>query len=256
MIIDKANIFNFGALPTENIPFDETTLNVLIRDLPKSYPFDIVLFDGSKHTINKELDLYDFLMIDYYETFNEQLETYKQKLLDDARLAEELRLQKIAEKELQDKHELATVKAMQELESSRLEFIEKYGDADAETRLEIDKQVFIEKAIERHDIKKHNDRVKRQLDNKFAVSLSQYDSKYLDCEIALFDKLRLDSTLFINTGSKTIFLSSYYNSNYISSTITFEELVNKILRKADERDSYIASLISTMKEDLKTHIKE
>lgn len=256
MIIDKANIFNFSALPTETIPFDETTLNVLIRDLPKSYPFDVILFDGTKHTITKELDLYDFLLVDYYETFNEHLEIYKQKVIDDARIAEDLRLQKLADKELQEKHEDATVLAMQELEANRLAFIEKYGDANAEERLEIDKQVFVEKAIERNEIRKHNERVKRQLDNKFAVSLAQYDSKYLECEIALFDKLRTDATLFINTGSQTVFLMSYYNSNYINSTLSFEELVNKILRKADERDSYMATLISKMKDDLKVHIKE
>ena len=256
MIIDKANIFNFSALPTEIIPFDETTLNVIIRDLPKSYPFDIVLFDGTKHTITKELDLYDFLLMDYYETFNEHLEIYKQKVIDNVRLAEELRLQKLADKELQEKHKAATVLAMQEHEAARLEFIEKYGDANTEERLEIDKHIFIEKAIERNEIKKHNERVKRQLDNNFNVSLAQYDSKYLDCEISLFDKLRTDSTLFINTGSKTIFLVSYYNSNYSSSVITFEELINKILRNADERDSYISALISKMKDDLKAHIKE
>ena len=61
-MIDSANIFSFKALPTEVVPFDETTLNVLIRDLPKVYPFDVVLFDGTKHTITKELDLYDFLL--------------------------------------------------------------------------------------------------------------------------------------------------------------------------------------------------
>ena len=56
-MVDSANIFSFKALPTEVIPFDETTLNVLIRDLPKVYPFDVVLFDGTKHTITKELEI-------------------------------------------------------------------------------------------------------------------------------------------------------------------------------------------------------
>ena len=92
MTLDNANIFSFSALPTERVPFDETTLNVLIRDLPKSYPFDIILFDGTFHTINKELDLYDFLLLDYYDTFNKELESYRQKLTNEARLAEELRL--------------------------------------------------------------------------------------------------------------------------------------------------------------------
>ena len=256
MTLDNANIFSFSALPTERVPFDETTLNVLIRDLPKSYPFDIILFDGTFHTINKELDLYDFLLLDYYDTFNKELESYRQKLANEARLAEELRLQKIADAELLAKHEAAAALAMKEIEDQRLAFLEKYGDVDEETRIEMDKQFYVEKAIQQNEIKKHNDRVKRQLNNKFNVSLAQYDLKYLDCEIALFDKLRADAVLYTTTNTVSLFLSTYYYANYASSGLSCEELIEKILNKADARDKYIASLISSMKEDLKIHIKE
>ena len=157
MSIDKANIFSFAALPTEIIPFDETTLNVLIRDLPKVYPFDIILFDGTFHTINKELDLYDFLLLDYYDTFNKELELYRQKLDNEAMLAEELRLQKIADDELLAKHEAAAAAANKEIEDQRLAFLEKYGDVDEETRIEMDKQFYVEKNIQQNEIKKQND---------------------------------------------------------------------------------------------------
>ena len=111
-MLDQANIFSFAALPTEIIPFDETTLNVIIRDLPKSYPFDIVLFDGTKHTFQKEIELYDFLLIDYYETFNKKLEEYRQKLIDDARLEAERKAQEAYDAELRAKHEEEVLKQM------------------------------------------------------------------------------------------------------------------------------------------------
>jgi hypothetical protein len=192
-MIDSANIFSFKALPTEVVPFDETTLNVLIRDLPKVYPFDVVLFDGSKHTITKELDLYDFLLVEYYDIFMEELENYRQRLVVEAAAAEEAKTKAKEAALLQKKHDEAALLAMTELEEARKAFTEKYGDANAEERLNIDKEAFIEKAIERNEVKQHNDRVRRQLQNKYEVSLSQYDSKYLDCEVALFDKLRTDS---------------------------------------------------------------
>ena len=256
MIIDKANIFNFSALPTEIIPFDETTLNVIIRDLPKSYPFDIVLFDGSKHTFQKELDLYDFLLIDYYEEFNSKLEEYRQKLIDDARLEEQRVAQESYDAQLKAKHDAEVITQMQDLIKAREDFKAKYGDADEETRNEIDKEIFINIALNQFDIKKHNDRVRRQLSNRFDLSLSNYDSKYLQCEINLFDKLRLDALSFINSGTYTMFLLSYYEANFKSTGISIEELANKIIQKAEKRDSYIAQLVATMKEDLKIHIKE
>ena len=255
-MIDSANIFSFKALPTEVVPFDETTLNVLIRDLPKVYPFDVVLFDGSKHTITKELDLYDFLLVDYYDTFIEELEKYRQRLVVEAAAAEEAKIKAKEASLLQKKHEEAALLAMAELEESRKAFIEKYGDANAEERLNIDKEAFIEKAIERNEVKQHNDRVRRQLQNKFEVSLSQYDSKYLDCEVALFDKLRIDSFNYLQTGTSTTFLTTYYLSNYSTKGISQEELCQKILANASKRDAYIATLIATMKADLKIHIKE
>ncbi len=122
MIIDKANIFNFSALPTEIIPFDETTLNVIIRDLPKSYPYDIVLFDGIKHTFQKELDLYDFLLIDYYEEFNSKLEEYRQKLIDDARLEEQRVAQESYDAQLKAKHDAEVITQMQDLIKAREDF--------------------------------------------------------------------------------------------------------------------------------------
>ena len=110
------------------------------------HDFDIILFDGTFHTINKELDLYDFLLLDYYDTFNKELESYRQKLANESRLAEELRLQKIADAELLAKHEAAAALAMKEIEDQRLAFLEKYGDVDEETRIEMDKQFYVEKA--------------------------------------------------------------------------------------------------------------
>ena len=255
-MVDSANIFSFKALPTEVIPFDETTLNVLIRDLPKVYPFDVVLFDGTKHTITKELDLYDFLLVDYYDTFNQELENYRTRLIEEARLAELAKEKAKADALIKAKHAEATLKAIEELETSRAAFIEKYGDATAEERLNIDKAAFIEKAIERNEVKQHNDRVRRQLQNKFEVSLSQYDSKYLDCEISLFDKLRSDSFNYLQSGTSTTFLTTYYLSNYSTKGISQDELCQKILANAAKRDAYIATLISTMKADLKIHIKE
>lgn len=256
MSIDKANIFSFAALPTEIIPFDETTLNVIIRDLPKSYPFDIVLFDGSKHTFQKEIELYDFLLIDYYETFNQKLEEYRQKLIDDARIEAERKAQEAYELELKLKHDAEAAKQMQDLIAAREEFKAKYGDADEATRNEIDKEIFINATTEQFEIKKHNDRVRRQLNNKFEISLANYDSKYLPCEINLFDKLRVDALSLINNGVTTMFLLSYFESNYRSTGISIEELAAKIIQKAEKRDSYISQLIATMKEDLKKHIKE
>ena len=256
MSIDQANIFSFAALPTEIIPFDETTLNVIIRDLPKSYPFDIVLFDGSKHTFQKEIELYDFLLIDYYDTFNQKLEEYRQKLIDDARLEEERKAQEAYDAELRAKHEAEVLRQMQDLEIARQEFKDKYGDADAEARKEIDKEIFIKTAQEQFEIKKHNDRVRRQLNNRYEVSLANYDSKYLDCEINLFDKLRVDAIQLLNIGTTTVFLASYYEANFRSTGISIEDLANKIIQKADKRDSYIAQLVATMKEDLTKHIKE
>lgn len=256
MIIDNANIFNFSALPTEMIPFDETTLNVLIRDLPKSYPFDIVLFDGSKHTFQKELELYDFLLVDYYETFNSKLEEYRQKLIDDARAEEQRKAQAVYDAALKAKHDAEAVSQMQDLIKAREDFKAKYGDADEETRNEIDKEVFVNASLNQFEIKKHNDRVRRQLNNKFEISLSNYDSKYLQCEIGLFDKLRTDALSLINSGVTTVFLLSYFEANFKSTGISIEDLANKIIQKAEKRDSYIAQLIATMKEDLKKHIKE
>jgi len=255
IITDEANIFSFNSLPTENIPFDESALNIIIRDLAKEFPFKIVLFDKTIITFEKEIELYDFLLIDYYDTFNENLQRYRDQLEAD-------RLQKIIDDEnkkqeaiLKAKNDKIIFDATKELEAKRLAFINTYGSATAEERREIDKEIFVKKAQERFEIKKHNDRVKIQLDNRVQNAIALYDKKYLTCEISLFDKLRNDASLYLSTGTQTVFFISYYNNNY-TNKLTIDELAKKILLNADKRDSYISTLISDMKEDLKKHIKE
>ena len=89
--------------------------------------------------------------------------------------------------------------------------------------------------------------------SKSAIALS---TKLLSKEVALFDKLRIDSFNYLQTGTSTTFLTTYYLSNYSTKGISQEELCQKILANASKRDAYIATLIATMKADLKIYIKE
>ena len=259
-IYDKTSLFNFNQFTSEatntfNIEFNENSLNVILRDLPKEFPFTFILFDGTKRVFEKELDMYDFVLLDYYDDFNSELEKYriiqeekaKQKIIDD----EKARQDKI----LELKYQQDLIDSQKAIEEQRKAFKERYGEADSDGRKDIDKEIFLNRSKELVEIKQHNDRVRRQLNNRVQVAIANYDSKYLDCEISLFDKLRVDANAYLKTGDKSVFLTTYYNNNY-SNKLTYEELCKKIIQNADKRDSHISSLISTMKEDLKRHIKE
>jgi len=246
-------------LKLNEIVFREDTVNNILQKLPKinkDNEFIIIDFNKNNQVFTNTLDVYDYFLMDIH---NEIQQKIRETELKELAKKQKLKAKKEVEqqtKKLEFERKLNAEKESKRIKEAQKRDFEIYGNASPDERKKIDLSIRKDNLKEQHEINKHNERITYQVEQQLKNDISTYDKKYLTLEVAQFEKLENDAKIFKKEGVLSDFLN-HYHLNYSNklSSISLNDLVDKILIKSSKRNIYISKVIMDAKQKLKNNLK-